>query len=267
LPGKKEYQYDDRANILEMIVRGEDGSLLSREKYDYEFDEFGNWKKMTSFVALYENGNIGYEPIEITYRTITYYYGQVAAKVATVPAGPSVSNMILAPIAVTRAQKAHTREPAIASVVMPKVATSEEKKGGKSEVPQLPVNVSSKERVYTPALGSAERQAIIGALRASVARELRKPMIFRVGDFKVKNGWAELSVTPLQHNLQPFDYQGTPYEKCMAAGNCKNYVTAVLRKQGVVWTVVKYVIGSKDVPAKTDARPPNAEKPGTKEPQ
>jgi len=79
-PGKEEYKYDEKGNIIEMTFRGDDGSVLSKEKYKYEFDEFGNWKKMTVAVALYENGTISYEPTEVTYRTLTYYYGPVMPK-------------------------------------------------------------------------------------------------------------------------------------------------------------------------------------------
>ncbi len=74
-PGKEEYKYDDKGNIIEMTLRGNDGSVLAKEKYTYEFDEFGNWKKMTTAIAIYENGAISYEPTKVTYRTLTYYYG------------------------------------------------------------------------------------------------------------------------------------------------------------------------------------------------
>ena len=79
-PGKEEYKYDDKGNIIEMTLRGNDGSVLSQEKYTYELDEFGNWKKMTTAVAIYENGAISYEPTEVTYRTLTYYYAPSIAK-------------------------------------------------------------------------------------------------------------------------------------------------------------------------------------------
>jgi Flp pilus assembly protein TadD len=74
-PGKEEYKYDDKGNIIEMTLRGNDGSVLSQEKYTYDFDEFGNWKKMSTAIAIYENGAVSYEPTEVTYRTLTYYYG------------------------------------------------------------------------------------------------------------------------------------------------------------------------------------------------
>jgi len=81
-PGKEEYKYDDKGNIIEMTLRGNDGSVLAKEKYTYDFDEFGNWKKMTTAIAIYENGAVSYEPTEVTYRTLTYYYGPA------IPAAP-----------------------------------------------------------------------------------------------------------------------------------------------------------------------------------
>jgi TonB family protein len=86
-PGKEEYKYDDKGNIIEMTLRGSDGSVLSQEKYTYDLDEFGNWKKMTAAIAIYENGTISYEPTQVTYRTLTYYYGPTVAKPG-VPAAP-----------------------------------------------------------------------------------------------------------------------------------------------------------------------------------
>jgi len=79
-PGKEEYKYDDKGNIVEMTLRGNDGSVLSQEKYTYELDEFGNWKKMTTAIAIYENGTISYEPTQVTYRTLSYYYGPTTVK-------------------------------------------------------------------------------------------------------------------------------------------------------------------------------------------
>jgi TonB family protein len=79
-PGKEEYKYDDKGNITEMTLRANDGSVLSKEKYTYELDEFGNWKKMTTAIAIYENGTISYEPTQVTYRTLTYYYGPATLK-------------------------------------------------------------------------------------------------------------------------------------------------------------------------------------------
>jgi TonB family protein len=92
LPGKEQYQYDDKGNIVEMVLRGDDGSILSKEEYEYQFDEFGNWKKMTSLVALYESGKLTYEPVEVTYRMISYYYNGAVDKLAASRSKPSDSS-------------------------------------------------------------------------------------------------------------------------------------------------------------------------------
>ena len=93
LPGKEEYKYDDNGNIVEMILRGEDGSILSKETYTYELDEIGNWKKMTSLVAIYENGKLVYEPVEVTYRTISYYFGQAVDKLVAAGKKPEAPSL------------------------------------------------------------------------------------------------------------------------------------------------------------------------------
>jgi protein TonB len=80
LTGKEVYKYDDRGNIVEMTLFNTDGSVLSKEKYDYEFDAMGNWTKMTTAVAVIENGQMSFEPTEVTYRVIAYYLEDATAK-------------------------------------------------------------------------------------------------------------------------------------------------------------------------------------------
>jgi tetratricopeptide (TPR) repeat protein len=87
LPGKEQYKYDDKGNIVEMQLRSSDGRLLSKEFYKYQMDEVGNWKKMTASLAVFQEGQLSDEPVEVTYRTITYFYSQDIAKlVAAAPA-------------------------------------------------------------------------------------------------------------------------------------------------------------------------------------
>lgn len=88
--GKEEYKYDERGNITEMTVRDDRGSILSREAYSYEFDKFGNWTKMVTSLVVFENGELKREPVEITYRTLTYYYDDNIAKMVDELASPSV---------------------------------------------------------------------------------------------------------------------------------------------------------------------------------
>jgi Flp pilus assembly protein TadD len=85
LVGKEEYKYDERGNITEMTVRNDRGAILSREAYSYEFDKLGNWTKMTTSLVVYENGELKREPIEVTYRTVTYYFDDTVAKIVEKP--------------------------------------------------------------------------------------------------------------------------------------------------------------------------------------
>ncbi len=73
LTGREVYKYDDKGNIIEMTVRDSEGAILNQEVYGYEFDAVGNWTKMTTSVAVLEAGKLTFEPIEVTYRTISYY--------------------------------------------------------------------------------------------------------------------------------------------------------------------------------------------------
>ena len=82
--GKEEYKYDDKGHIVEMTLRGEGGAILSREAYDYEFDRFGNWTKMITSLVVFEDGQLKREPVEATYRTLTYFFDDsIATAVGT----------------------------------------------------------------------------------------------------------------------------------------------------------------------------------------
>lgn len=96
LVGKEEYKYDERGNITEMTVRDDHGAILSREAYNYEFDKFGNWTKMVTNLVVFENGQLKREPIEVTYRTVTYYFDDTVAKIVEEPK-PAAAPAIPAP--------------------------------------------------------------------------------------------------------------------------------------------------------------------------
>lgn len=76
--GQETYDYDEAGRLLRTTVRNEKGVVLSRTEYSYEFDAAGNWVKMTSSVVVSESGRQRLEPIEVAYRTITYYPGDDA---------------------------------------------------------------------------------------------------------------------------------------------------------------------------------------------
>ncbi len=92
LTGRESYKYDDKGNISEMTLVNADGSLVSKEVYKYESDSLGNWVKMTTSVAVVENGKIAFEPTEATYRTIFYYLDATMAKMVE-PAGNSAPSV------------------------------------------------------------------------------------------------------------------------------------------------------------------------------
>ncbi|MBA2703064.1 MAG: tetratricopeptide repeat protein [Blastocatellia bacterium] len=87
LGGKEEYTYDDKGNIIEMTVRDDRSSILSREAYKYEYDRFGNWTKMVTSLVVFEAGEVKQEAVEVTYRTLTYYFDDSIAKIVE-PSSP-----------------------------------------------------------------------------------------------------------------------------------------------------------------------------------
>ena len=82
LTGKEVYKYDERGNISEMTLLGSDGSMLGKEVYKYDYDSIGNWTKMTTSVAVVEGGKVTFEPSEVTYRSIMYYFDENMLKMA-----------------------------------------------------------------------------------------------------------------------------------------------------------------------------------------
>jgi TolA-binding protein len=100
--GKEEYKYDDKGHIIEMTLRAEGGAILSREAYDYEFDRFGNWTRMITSLVVFEDGNLKHEPVEITYRSLTYYFDdKIATAVGPAPRNkmPSIPTSSGSPVA------------------------------------------------------------------------------------------------------------------------------------------------------------------------
>jgi TonB family protein len=78
--GKETYKYDDQGNICEMSLLGDDGSLLVREVYRYDFDFAGNWNRMTTLATLKVGETANLEPTEVTYRSIMYYLDEKILK-------------------------------------------------------------------------------------------------------------------------------------------------------------------------------------------
>jgi TonB family protein len=107
LTGKEVYKYDDKGNISEMTLVNDDGSLLSKELYKYEFDFAGNWNKMITSVGVIDAGRVSFEPTEVTYRSIMYYLNDNMTKmIGGSPSSATAANTTAAkPVSNTSASK------------------------------------------------------------------------------------------------------------------------------------------------------------------
>jgi hypothetical protein len=101
---------------------------------------------------------------------------------------------------------------------------------------------------HVPEKGSAERKAIVDALRVPVGKQLKQPVIFKIDHLKVQNAWAFLSGRPQNSNGSAIDYTDTVYQDAVDSGAFDDGIVALLRKVKGKWIVVQYVIGATDVP-------------------
>ena len=101
--------------------------------------------------------------------------------------------------------------------------------------------------VYTPAKGSAERKAILDALRIPVERELKQKIVFAAEHFNVSGKWAFVGGDPQAPGGGRPNYRGTPYQEAIDADMFDNNFFAILKKTGTKWKVVHYDIGCTDV--------------------
>jgi hypothetical protein len=101
---------------------------------------------------------------------------------------------------------------------------------------------------YTPEPQSAERKAIMDALRIPIQKQLNQKVIFKIDHLKVQNGWAFLTGKPRQPGGSPIDYRGTPYQEAIDAGVFDDGVCALLRLKDGRWRVVTFTLGATDVP-------------------
>ncbi len=137
LTGKEVYKYDDKGNISEMTMLNTDGSLLSKEIYQYEYDFAGNWNKMTTSVAVIDSGKSTFEPTEVTYRSIMYYLDENMLKTVQPGTTPAAQ-----PPAANNVSKVNTD--AKTQSVAGQSTSSKQKDHRKASSPSLPsANLSS----------------------------------------------------------------------------------------------------------------------------
>jgi len=107
---------------------------------------------------------------------------------------------------------------------------------------------AAKDCPYTPKAGSAERKAIMDALREPAMKELKQPIVFVVAQFKICRDWAFLEATPQKPDGGPVDWSLGVYGDAVANDMCGSYIHALLVKNSGRWRVREYVICATDVP-------------------
>jgi hypothetical protein len=107
--------------------------------------------------------------------------------------------------------------------------------------------ISISAQVHTPEKGSAERKAILEALRLPVEKDLKQKIIFNVEQFNVSGNWAFLSGDPQNASGGRPNYRNTKYWEAVDAGAFDNNFFALLKKTAGKWKVVTYAIGCTDV--------------------
>ena len=100
---------------------------------------------------------------------------------------------------------------------------------------------------YEPAKGSAERKAILDALRVPVERDLKQKVVFVADSFKVQGSWAFVSGTPQRASGEAPDYSKTKYKDAVDSGAFDNNFFALLKRTAGKWKVSTYAIGCTDV--------------------
>ena len=98
-----------------------------------------------------------------------------------------------------------------------------------------------------PASGSAERKAILAALRGPVERDLKQKIAFNADHFRVSGNWAFVSGSPQTPAGGRPNYSRTRYRDAVDAGAFDNNFFALLHRTGGRWKLVTYAIGCTDV--------------------
>lgn len=72
LENRSTTSFDDKDNITEQIVYSPSGSVIEKTKYEYEYDDKGNWIKQNIYEWTFRDGNAPYQLTITKQRTITY---------------------------------------------------------------------------------------------------------------------------------------------------------------------------------------------------
>jgi hypothetical protein len=99
--------------------------------------------------------------------------------------------------------------------------------------------------VYTPERDSAERKAILAALRVPVEKDFKQKIVFVIDTFNSNGSWAYISGAPKAPGGGDPSLSGTKFAEYEDAYDGNFF--GLLRKSGGRWRVVTYAIGCTDV--------------------
>jgi periplasmic protein TonB len=201
LTGKEVYKYDERGNIVEMTLHNDDGTLLAKEIYTYEFDSVGNWVKMTTSVAVMEGGKVSFEPSEVTYRMISYFLDESMLAKMQPASAPSPAPAAAAPVAASaQPQPAASNAQANTAAAQPKpspaatnaATNAAAQQPAKEAAPRnatLLVASLDKGAAPAPALGAASNQTVAGGPAVKAEGDAPAPAVpFRSGPLRPISG-------------------------------------------------------------------------------
>ncbi len=99
---------------------------------------------------------------------------------------------------------------------------------------------------YTPASGSKERKAILDVVRVPVEKAIKQKVIFVVQKLKVADGWAYMTLRPVQPNGSPINYAKTQFAEDVSVGAFEDQVVALMKKENGKWKIKEYTYGATD---------------------
>lgn len=103
----------------------------------------------------------------------------------------------------------------------------------------------------TPASASAEREAIMNALRVPAKKDLGRDVIFKVERLRVAGEWAYARVSPTLPDGSELDYSTTKFRKQIELGAFDPQAEALLQRNADGWKVLEWVFGRTDVASVT----------------
>lgn len=102
------------------------------------------------------------------------------------------------------------------------------------------------DNMHTPAVGSAERQAILEAARVPLQQALGQQVQFMVHQLRVGDGWGFMYAQMQHPGGGAIDYAPTTYAEAARQGGVSQDYAALLQRHDGHWTVRAQVVGPTD---------------------